>query len=99
MSLLHSWVLGGQQVTAVDLGRAGAGGCEHRPMTGNQFERFARAHRTVTHADDAVAPGAAAAGLEILGGRVHGRHGKAREEARATSNRLKPPEPGSRPAP
>ena len=43
MSLLHSWVLGGQQVTAVDLGWAGAGGCEHRPMTGNQLERFARA--------------------------------------------------------
>jgi hypothetical protein len=39
MSLLHSWVLGGQQVTAVDLGRAGAGGCEHRPMTGNQLDR------------------------------------------------------------
>jgi hypothetical protein len=25
------------------------------PMTGNQLERFARAHRTVTHADDAAA--------------------------------------------
>ena len=24
------------------------------PMTGNQLERFARAHRTVTHADDAA---------------------------------------------
>jgi hypothetical protein len=82
MSLLRSWVLGGQQVTAVDLGRAGAGGCEYRPMTGNQLERFVRAYRTVTHADDAAARGAAAAGLELAGGRVHGRHGKAREEAR-----------------
>jgi hypothetical protein len=55
MSMLHSWVLGGQQVTAGDLGRAGAVGCGHRPMTGSQLERFACAHRTVTHADDAVA--------------------------------------------
>jgi hypothetical protein len=83
MSLLHPWVLGGQQVTTVDLGRAGAGGCRHRPLTGNQLERFVRAHRTLTHADDAAA-------------RVRRQLAATGEPAKkpaATRNRLKPPDP------
>ena len=99
MSLLHSWVLGGQPVTAVDLGRAGAGGCEHRPMTGNQLERFARAYRTVTHADDAAARVRRRLAWRLQEDGSMAATGKPAKKPAATRNRLKPPDPGSRPAP
>ena len=44
------------------------------PMTANQLERFARAHRQVTQADDGGCPGAPSAGLAVRGGRVAVRH-------------------------
>ena len=44
------------------------------PMTANQLERFARAHRQVTAGGRRGCPGAAPAGLAVRGGRVAVRH-------------------------
>ena len=66
------------------------------PMTANQLERFARAHRQVTQADDAGRPGAAPADLAVRGGRVAVRHVPAaalagRGAAQGAAGRLRRP--------